>query len=733
MPIRGNIFKDQLVTTPKRSWFDMSFDNSFTCNMGKLIPTICKELLPKDVIKMKSSAFMRLMPLVSPVMGKLNLFSYHFIVRNRDIWTNWDKFITNEDQKKTWQQNQNFIPPEMPYIDIFDVFKHANGYMPNSALSLEANLFWFRNCYYLICVDYDESHKFCVISREAPNLNNLDNKCDSVQIYVFVPNREDIFEGIDYVVGDEQVHHITTTRFYNPFAAGSLMDFLGVNIDGFYSEIADNLLNVSRDNGLRYALKETYNTWYQLQPSDYNDTSMTLEEMAHVLGDLYPKNLRYANVDSAWFNQHLVVGFGSKSDNNSYINILSIDGQYLCSADNAYDIGRLANFDYLSADRADQFDTKLNALPLRAYRFIYDEYFRDQNYIEVNPNTDFSRDGNDLDIVNQPFSVLWQYLSFEAKAFEHDPYTTALPGPQKGEPVRFLNDAVLNIEPSGVTETLNRQTIGVTDTGDFMVSGFGSISGQKAEVSVDLSTATIENFRWANAMQRFLERKARTGGRYYEYLLGIWGSEVSDAKLNRPIYLKGDRTPVQIGEIAQTSSTNVSTGQPLGDLAGRGVAIGRDKRICFTMPDYGFLFEVSVVVPRTCYGQGIDQKFKRFNYMDYPLPDFAQLGEEAVRKMELYATLFKSIDESAFGWQSRYYYWKYNRDEVHSSMLTDLKHWNFARLFDSVPYSGKEFLEVNPSYRQFAVTDDSFDHCIVTMWHDIKINRALPEFGTPIL
>lgn len=714
----------------------MSFDNSFTCNMGKVVPTICKELLPRDYIKMKSSAFMRFMPMVAPAMGKINLFSYHFIVRNRDIWTEWDKFITNEDQKKTWQQNQNFVPPEMPYISIYDVFMKLYFLEPEppfTGVFQDDKLGALRNVYYLVCGVYKDGQNFSFISRQRPWFNNGDIDCQ--KIFAFVPNRGDYFKGKNLNGLIDSSYEITCeNEYYNPFGAGSLFDFLGVNISGFYSHVKDLLFDDSDGffNDV-YALCSTSQRFPNYKPWEYTNKEFSIDYLAS-LYHIDPSNVQYADITEDWFNNHMIMGFASFDDSNSFGASWYINGLLQTFGTPAVTLDwSTAPFDSANLDL---YDFTLSALPLRAYRFVYDEYFRDQNYIEVNLNTDFSRSGNDLDL-NQSIDTIWHYLNFEAKSFEHDPYTTALPGPQKGDPVRFLSDAKVTRDMSTTINLSSGDTVMKPVLhGDTMTYTGSSTLGSSAigrEIVVDLSAATIESFRWANAMQKYLERKARTGGRYYEYLLGIWDSKVEDAKLNRPIYLGGARVPVQIGEITQTSSTNVQTGQPLGDLAGRGVAIGKDQNIRFTCPDYGFLLEVCVCVPRTAYGQGIDQKFKRFNYMDYPLPDFAQLGEEAVKKMELYATLRKSVDDSAFGWQSRYYYWKYNRDEVHSSMLTDMKHWNFARLFDSEPYAGKDFLEVNPSYRQFAVTDDSYDHCVVTMWHDITINRALPEFGTPIL
>lgn len=93
MAERGIIFKDDFVSVPSKSWFDMSYDNLFSMNFGEIVPSTCMECMAEDVIHAKSSNFTRLAPLVAPAFGKVNQFSYHFYVRNRDIWTHWDSFL----------------------------------------------------------------------------------------------------------------------------------------------------------------------------------------------------------------------------------------------------------------------------------------------------------------------------------------------------------------------------------------------------------------------------------------------------------------------------------------------------------------------------------------------------------------------------------------------------------------------------------------------------------------
>ena len=712
MAERGDFFKENLINDVKRGWHNLSFDNTFTCNSGELYSTKCLEIFPGDVIHDQSSSMARLMPLTSPVMGKLNMFSYHFIVRNRDIWTQWDKFITNYDQKRTWQQNTNFIPPVMPFIRVDEIL-FGPIFNTSSSPSTFAD---FQNVFYLCQFEFN-SRCMSVLTTSKAMANSIfsDTSYADRRLYVIIPNKDDDFGlSVNYGV-------------YNPFCAGSLLEFLGVNIDGFFKQQwPDIRLLVGNASGVMQN--------DSVFPDEYTDQDSFNQETT------YSEWIFFVPTQE-WLEQHQILCYSQVSDVTGTSNVSHwlADGTH--SQSGSPSLTAVWNNAPFNPSDSDRYDYELTDLSLRAYRFIYDEYFRDENYIEVNPNTDFSRDGNDLDWQNVSWLNIFRYLTFERKSFEHDLYTTALPSAQRGNPVRFLPDAEVKLTdvPSS-NHSMSSNGFALykdLDSPSRVSRNYVSVSPAVNAVSqtliADMSAATIESFRYYNTMQRYLELKARTGGRYYEYMLGQWNHAIEDSKLNRPIFLDGNRVPVQISEVTQTSASDVQTGQPLGDLAGRGVAIGEDHRIEFTSPDYGFLIELCVVVPRTSYGQGIKPMFKRFNYMDYPLPSFANLGEEEVKTRELYATCVKSNDELTFGYQSRYYQYKYERDQIHGSMLTDLRHWNFGRIFDGVPYNGKSFLEVDPSYRQFAVTSKNYDHYLVTMWHDIQINRALPEFSIPSL
>lgn len=92
--MKSPLFESVKVTSPKRSNFDLSHDNKLTCDMGYLIPTLCQEVLPSDEFKLNTSHLVKFMPLVSPIMHKVDIYFHNFFVPCRLLNSHWEDFIT---------------------------------------------------------------------------------------------------------------------------------------------------------------------------------------------------------------------------------------------------------------------------------------------------------------------------------------------------------------------------------------------------------------------------------------------------------------------------------------------------------------------------------------------------------------------------------------------------------------------------------------------------------------
>ena len=405
------------------------------------------------------------------------------------------------------------------------------------------------------------------------------------------------------------------------------------------------------------------------------------------------------------------------------------------------------------------FISYVDALPFRAYQLIWDEYFRDQNVTEsLNiPKTDGQVGGNSSIV------EVGKLLTLRKKAWEHDYFTSALPEPQRGPdvylplgdsaPVNSGNQLVFTdyngnpLHGGLFTNSSGQLLIGNYDPSVGDVTGtIAKIDGSNGNLSVDLQQATsstINTLRQANALQRFLEKSARVGGRYIESILAHFGVNVPDARLQRPDFVSAGRVPVAVSATTADAASNVTDGEQTwlnvqGTQTGNAIASGSDK-FKYTCLEHGFLITLVCVLPRTAYMQGIKRMFRqRKTYLDYAFPLFAHLGEQEVYNYEIYAQSEASsagidANSSIFGYQSRYADYKYNADEVHGDFVDSLDFWHMARKFSERPLLNESFIISDPTTRIFAVTDKSVHHIYLDCWFDLYKESALPLYGTPSL
>lgn len=78
----------------KRSKHNLSHYHLTSINMGDLVPIMCEEVLPGDSFRHNVSAFLRVAPLVNPVMHPVHVNIRSFFVPNRLLWSSWEDFIT---------------------------------------------------------------------------------------------------------------------------------------------------------------------------------------------------------------------------------------------------------------------------------------------------------------------------------------------------------------------------------------------------------------------------------------------------------------------------------------------------------------------------------------------------------------------------------------------------------------------------------------------------------------
>lgn len=441
-----------------------------------------------------------------------------------------------------------------------------------------------------------------------------------------------------------------------------------------------------------------------------------------------------AGVSESYYNH--VLGVGSLAD---YLGFASIPW---ATVDSAYSYGSVV-------------DRKVNLLPFRAYQLIYDYYYRnkslessilDDSGYDIKSNNDYELGGTDPAV---------KYFGIRLRSWRRDPFTSALPDPQKGNPV-LLPDSSLDIVGFGSFNFKNSggsqgsPVLRDSDSNLHTSSPAGSDNVQQVYSSglvINKSDQpTIEDFRYAEVLEEYEEALARAGagntGSFKEWLLSIWRTLSPDARLDRPEYLGGYRGPIQISEVPQTSSATESS--PQGTLAGKGLSVGGQllfRNHKFKEP--GILMVIMSVVPKSAYFQGDPREWLYENCYDFPNPYFANLGEQEVKTQEVNAALaiFNPDQQKTWGYQVRNYEMKQLPDTVHGALRSSLLYWHEGRKFVDTPDPdvGYEEMNLNENFikmhqeevSRIFPSSESSDKLIGEFFFNFRAKRSLPYYGVP--
>ena len=396
---------------------------------------------------------------------------------------------------------------------------------------------------------------------------------------------------------------------------------------------------------------------------------------------------------------------------------------------------------------------KVNAMPFRCITWIYANWFRDQNIIDLPAlQTD---DGPDP-VDGNGYEILYR------RRKRRDYLTSVLPWPQKSQPIMVplgetapvigigmpSNTSIGGVSPSlvdseqrGVVYANAIGAVSGSPTIYFKGTSAGTEADDLLDIYADLSQAegiSINDLRESFQIQRLFERDARGGTRYPEILKSHFG--VTDPSMlvhQRPLFLGGGSSMININPVQQTSGSPDETNYtptPQGNLAAYGTVSGRNHGFTQSFTEHGHIIGFANIRADLTYQQGLERYWSRQTRFDFYWSALSHLGEQAVLNKEIYISNDPLVDDEPFGYIPRYDEYRYKQSQItgifRSSATASLDVWHLAQDFASLPVLNQAFIEDNPPIDRVIATVDE-PHMLLDVYFKIRAARPLPLYATP--
>lgn len=415
-------------------------------------------------------------------------------------------------------------------------------------------------------------------------------------------------------------------------------------------------------------------------------------------------------------------------------------------------------------------DVEINALPIRAYVKIWNEFFRDQNVgnpavLETDDGIDAYADKGKNATEEEVLKQAWLGGRCLPVSRFHDYFSSCLPYPQRGPEVTIAlsgNAPVYVGTPGNALSGNDKKNLSIYDAIEpngadgknwknlnngvrLTADGTNPITDADASIKNNgyvalysnlnnVEAATINQLRQAFAVQHYYEALARGGSRYREQVRTLFGVSISDKTVQVPEYLGGGRYHVNINQIVQTSGQQTETDTPIGETGAMSVTPINESSFTKSFEEHGFVIGVMCVRHNHSYQQGLERFWSRSDRLDYYFPQFANLGEQPVKKKEIMLT-GNATDDETFGYQEAWADYRMKPNRVSGKMRSNaegtLDFWHYADNYEEVPTLSQEWMNEGKAEiaRTLIVQDEPQFFGAIRVMN--KTTRCMPLYSVP--
>ncbi len=411
-------------------------------------------------------------------------------------------------------------------------------------------------------------------------------------------------------------------------------------------------------------------------------------------------------------------------------------------------------------------DFSASALKVRAYNWIIDQYYRDQN-IEP-PYAPDTSDNTLTYTANGDWTTGGTPYSINRKA---DVFSTALPEPQKGPdiliPLGTTAPVIGNGTSIGLTNGTQNGGLATNSSNPNQTWAFTTSYGQNASTDTtnlathlqgrlglttdpeksgmiadltEAESATINQMRESIVAQHIYERDARSGTRAPEMLWARWGVEVDVLELGRPRMLCMNRFGIDFEQVPQTSASDATS--PQGTLTAFGYTNNRNEDGTFSFKYAGTLMCLVTIRFEHKYQQGIPVDDLKKDRFDFWHPEMAGLGDQDIPVAAIYATggangTIMDWENNTFGYGERA--WEYKNfqscitGQARTEYAQSMDYVHLADYYTSEPTLSMDWMKENPDNldRTIFVTSKVANQWLVDFVAEFEITDTIPLYSIP--